>query len=468
MEKLMNGYNGIWYMNEPVANVYRYKYSGGLGTFPANHSPFAVYCAEAQKTFFCYGGARSGYHLRAALRRDEIDTPDMPNALLHIVGRYDHKTGLVSRPTLVLDKRTMDAHDNPVISVDQTGYIWVFSTAHGTLRRACIHRSARPHDISRFERVNATRQEKNGVVPFDNFSYLQVAHVPARGFAAFLTQYEPPNTRVIGFMSSRDGVHWTAYQPLAAIEKGHYQVSAIGEDKAGTAFNHHPFDGGLNKRTNLYYLETSDWGTIWRAADGCRIAVPLVTKNTPALVRDYEREGLNVYLNDVVFDADRRPVILYVTSRGFHPGPDNGPRVWHTAWWTGNHWDIRDVTTSDSNYDMGSLWPGDGGPWRIIAPTERGPQPFNPGGEVAMWESAGPDAAWRKTKQLTSGSRYNHTYVRCPRHAHPDFYAFWADGHGRRPSPSRLYFCDREGRVKMLPRRMTTDFAEPEEYEPAT
>ncbi len=25
--------------------------------------------------------------------------------------------------------------------------------------------------------------------------------------------------------------------------------------------------------------------------------------------------------------------------------------------------------------------------WRIIGPTETGPQPFNPGGEIAMWTS---------------------------------------------------------------------------------
>ncbi|MBI2437243.1 MAG: BNR-4 repeat-containing protein [Lentisphaerae bacterium] len=461
-----DGYCGIWYMNEPVSNEYRYKYSGGLGTFPANHSPFAVYCAEVEKTFFCYGGARPGYHLRAALRQDGFDTLDRPDSLLHMVGFYDHRSGLVSRPALVLDKQTMDAHDNPVMSVDQEGHIWVFSTAHGTLRPSFIHRSVRPYDIGLFERVNAVQQEESGAVPFDNFSYLQVAPVRRRGFVAFLTRYRAPDVRAIGFISSRDGVRWTAWQPLAAIEKGHYQVSVVGEEKAGVAFNYHPLDGGLNSRTNVYYLETSDWGATWHTADGRRIDVPIMTKNTPALARDYEREGLKVYLNDVAFDAHRRPVILYVTSRGFAPGPENGPRAWHTAAWLGGRWEIQDITTSDSNYDMGSLWLGDGGPWRMIGPTERGPQPFNPGGEVALWESAGPGAAWRQVRQLTSGSRYNHTYVRRPLHAHPDFYAFWADGHGRQPSPSRLYFCDRAGRVKMLPQRMTKEFAEPENVMP--
>ena len=47
----------------------------------------------------------------------------------------------------------------------------------------------------------------------------------------------------------------------------------------------------------------------------------------------------------------------------------------------------------------------------------------------------------------------------------PHGHALWADGHGRQPSESRLYFCDREGRVFMLPVEMKGDFAEPIEVE---
>jgi len=47
--------------------------------------------------------------------------------------------------------------------------------------------------------------------------------------------------------------------------------------------------------------------------------------------------------------------------------------------------------------------------------------------------------------------------------AHPDFYAFWADGHGRRPSESRLYFTNRGGdHVWRLPTSMTGEFAKPD------
>lgn len=51
-----DGYRGIWYMNMPSNDGYVYKYSGGLGTYCAKHQPFAIYCREVNKTFFCYGG----------------------------------------------------------------------------------------------------------------------------------------------------------------------------------------------------------------------------------------------------------------------------------------------------------------------------------------------------------------------------------------------------------------------------
>ena len=65
-------------------------------------------------------------------------------------------------------------------------------------------------------------------------------------------------------------------------------------------------------------------------------------------------------------------------------------------------------------------------------------------------------------RQMTKNSEYNHTYVRRPVNANPGFYGFWADGHGRRPSDSRLYFCNKAGDVFLLPAEMTEDFAEPE------
>jgi len=60
---------------------------------------------------------------------------------------------------------------------------------------------------------------------------------------------------------------------------------------------------------------------------------------------------------------------------------------------------------------------------------------------------------------MTQGSEYNHTYARRPLNAHPDFYAFWADGHGRQSSESRLYISDKEGNVFRFPQHMGEEMA---------
>lgn len=433
-----DGYRGIWYMNQPSNDQYVYKYSGGLGTYCAKHRPFAIYCKQVHKTFFCYGGAKKNDNRK----------------LLHMVSCFDHATKTCPRPTILLDKKTGDAHDNPVISVDADGHLWIFSTSHGRARPSYIHRSVKPFDIEEFELIPATQMVDGTQTPITNFSYMQIWNAPQRGFSAFFTRYGDPAKRTIGFMSSVDGVSWSQWQRLAAIDEGHYQVSGAGRSKLGSMFNYHPTGKGLNWRTNLYYVQSADNGKSWRSINDDLLDLPLTEANNAALVREYEREGLNVYLKDIQFDKQDRPVLLYITSPGFESGPKNNPRTWTIARWTGSIWNYAEITTSDNNYDFGELWLRNENDWRLIAPTETGPQAFNPGGEIASWASQDQGATWNKRKQLTSGSLRNHTYVRNVLNAHPDFVSIWADGHGREPSESRLFFSDAEGTVFQFPPQM--------------
>ena len=77
-----------------------------------------------------------------------------------------------------------------------------------------------------------------------------------------------------------------------------------------------------------------------------------------------------------------------------------------------------------------------------------------------------PGHTWKKLKTLTEHSERNHTYARAPMNAHPDFTAFWADGHGRKPSESNLYFCNRAGEVYVLPRHMSELYEKPRLVDP--
>ncbi len=446
-----DGYRGIWFADMKSDDEYRYTYySGGLGTYTAHHIPMAVHSKAAGKTFFAWGGAA----------KDD-------NRLLLMVSEYDHRTGTVPRPVILMDRRTDDAHDNPVLALDDSGYVWVFASSHGTARPSYIFRSGKPFSIDTFSAVRET-----------NFSYPQPWHIPGKGFLFLHTLYI--GGRHLYYSTSPDGFSWSESRKLATIAQGHYAVSWTRGPRTGIAFNYHPDLApgnwadpekpgaqprlsGANNRTNLYYMETDDFGRTWRTASGTPLDIPLTDPANPALVRDYAREGLLVYMMDMDFDADGRPVILYLTSRGSESGPKNDPRTWTVARWTGRDWLIHPVTTSDNNYDMGSIATGPGGELRIIGPTGPGPQTYNCGGDMALWTSRDRGATWKRDRIVASGGQYNHSYARKPLGAHPDFFAFWADGNGREPSPSHLYFCDRTGKkVFRLPDTMTRDREKPE------
>lgn len=438
-----DGYRGIWYFNQASNDEYRYKYSGGFATYPQQHAPIAIYCAAVKKTFFVYGGTTA-------------EKADDQQQLLHMVSLFDHATGTVPRPTILLNKKTADAHDNPVLSVDDLGFLWIFSPSHGTGRPSYIHRSVKPYSIEGFKRVAAT-----------NFSYPQPWFIPGQGFLFLHTRYHAPDAgqsaRGLHFASSPDGRAWSSPTLLAAMELGDYQISWPCGSRVGTAFDFHPAPLGLNARANIYYAETADFGRTWQAANGTKLALPLTNSQNPALVYNSRADKLLVYLKDVNYDTHGRPVILFLTSPGYASGPRNAPRTWRTAHWAGKEWQFNTVTTSSNNYDHGSLYVEPDGAWRMIAPTQVGPQPYNPGGEMVMWFSSDEGKAWQRVRQLTNHSPFNHTYARRPLNAHPEFYALWADGHGRQPSESRLYFTTRDGeRVYRLPVRMDGDFAKPE------
>jgi hypothetical protein len=441
-----DGYRGIWftlgqYTDAPYGKGgwkgfwdYGDKYSGGLGTYTAKHVPIAVYAPEVKKTFFCYGGSKEGKRY-----------------LYNMISYYDHEKDQVPRPTIVHDKGGVDdPHDNSSLTMDRDGYLWVYVAGRARARPGFVYRSVKPYNIDRFELISS-----------DEICYPQPWYVEGEGIVELFTKYT--GVRELYWNFRRPDGSRGEDRKLAGIE-GQYQTSCRQGRRIVTAFNRHP-GGHPDRRTDLYYLETRDLGKTWQTIDGATIQPPLIDPDNPARVKAYSDERRLVYLNDITLDGDGNPVILVVTSSSHQPGPQGDPRTWEVLHHKDGAWRVRTVTNSTHNYDTGPIWVESDGMWRIVGPTERGPQRWGGGGEVAVWTSGDEGATWTKVRDVTKDSPRNNSYVRKAIGAEPDspFAVIWADGHADKLSISRLYFADREGKtVRCLPYDMKEEFATPE------
>jgi BNR repeat-containing family member len=430
----LDGYRGIWFtLGQP--SEYGDKYSGGLGTYTANHMPTAIYDRGSHRTFFVYGGSRK----------------DGERHLYIMISYFDHRTGMLPRPVVVMDKLGVDdPHDNASLSMDGLGYLWVFVSGRNVSRPGKIFRSRQPRDISTFEELLTA-----------SFTYPQPWFLGPSGFLLMYTRYT--KGRELYFRNIDLNGTPGAERKLAGMG-GHYQLSHYDGQRIMTVFNYHP-GGNVDKRTNVYFMQSLDTGLHWTTILGDTLSLPVSDTRTAAIVREYARDSLLVYLNDLTVDRFGNPVVLAVISRDFRPGPAGDPRKWVVLHWKDGRWLEHEVCRSTHNYDMGSLYV-QGRRWRIIGPTEAGPQRWGTGGEMAIWESHDEGENWIRKRQLTVSSKRNHSYARRPINAHSDFEAFWADGHADSLSSSHLYFCDRRGRVFLMPTMMQAEMESPRRVYP--
>lgn len=425
-----NGYKGIWF-ELGQRSAHGDKYSGGLGTYTSSHTPMAVYAPAAKKTFFTYGGT----------------TTKEARHLLIMVSYFDHATGLVPRPVIVHDKAGVnDPHDNASLQIGPDGRVWIYISGRAKSRPGFKYRSTEPYSIDSFERLSE-----------EEMTYPQPWFVEGKGWLHLFTKYT--RGRELYWETSADGVTWSGDRKLAGIG-GHYQVSGRHGRVIATFFNRHP-GGNVDRRTDLYYAQTADFGSTWTSIDGTVLSLPLNQPDNPARVVDYATPKLNMYACDLNFDRHGRPLLLHVTSQGHQPGPANDPRALRLTHWDGKAWNTKTISGTDHNYDMGSVWTG-GSSWKVIAPASPGPQPWGGGGEMGLWTSTDEGATWSAPRAVTRNSSRNHNYARRPQAAQDPFFAFWADGNPDEFSESHLYFCDSTGsRVWRLPYDMEGAAAAP-------
>ena len=354
------------------------------------------------------------------------------------------------------------------MNLDDDGNIWVFANSHGGLGVGQVYRSSTPYEITDFDEVALPGTVFGDGTGDNALAYSNSNYVPGEGFLLVWNKYN--EGRSVHAATSTDGTTWlngrngTATSDKVIDIDGHYQMSRQVGNTVGIVSNVH--HGGLNNRTNLYYIESNDFGDSWNTAQGTTVSGAVTDIADVSLIYDYESENKLVYMMDLNYDAQGKPIVLYLTvsdanSSGHVPGPDAGPRTVHTAHWTGVDWAINDVVTTDHNYDHGELYIEDDGSWCVIAPFIDGPQEYGTGGEVGLWRSTDEGDNWKLVQQLTDASEYNHTYVRRPHNAADGFYAYWADGDSFEESNSRFYFSNKNGTVFRMPTDFDGDFAAP-------
>lgn len=426
----MDGYKGIWY-SSGQAGEYGYKFSGGVATFASRHRPNAIYSPETKKTFFVYSGTTHA---------DE-------RHLLIMISYFDHRLHVVPKPVIVYDKMGVsEPQDNASLSIDKDGYLWVFISGRGRIRPGHIFKSTEPYSIDSFQKISDT--EMLSPQPWWN---------KETGFLLMFSK--ATQGRELFFSSSSDGETWSDPLKVASMG-GHFQVSGVFGNKLVAAFDYHP-QGNIDKRTNIYLIQTVDFGRTWKTIDNKIVELPLTDPKNEALVCDFQAERKLVYLQDLNFDRKGNPVLLILASRDFIPGPQGDPREWMVVSWKDQRWNFSKVCESTNNYDMGSIYIHDD-EWRIIGPTEPGPQIYGTGGEVALWTSLDEGVTWNKIRNITVNSPGNNSFVRRPLNEHKEFAAFWSDGNADNHSISQLYFTNEKcNKVWLLPYYMKGEYEKP-------
>ncbi len=426
----MDGYKGIWYSSGPLLE-FGYRFSGGTATFDSRYRPVAVYSPEVKKTFFVYGGTTSA---------DE-------RHLLIMVSYFDHRYHVVPNPVMVFDKMGVrEPHDNASLSIDSNGYLWIFVSGRYRTRSGLIFKSSKPYSIESFDKI----KEWEMICPQPWW---------IEGYGLVLMFSRVTNGQELYFSSSRDGIIWDECQKLAGMG-GHLQVSGVFGKKLVTVFDYLP-EGNVDKRTNLYLLQTEDMGKTWETVDNQIVKTPVTDINSEAIIKDYKAEGKLVNISDLNFDKDGNPVLLVILSRDYRPGPKGDPREWMIINWKDHKWNFNKVCESDHNYDMGTLYIRDN-EWRIIVPSDPGLQKYAAGGEIVLWVSRNKGISWEKVNDITKNSSGNNSFVRRPMNAQKDFYALWADGNADSLSISHLYFTNEKcKKVWVLPYIMKNDTEKP-------
>ncbi|MBU2676861.1 MAG: BNR repeat-containing protein [Gammaproteobacteria bacterium] len=534
--KTVNGFNGMPYAEGQVFQVDVNadgilddvsKYSGNLATYTAKHSPSAV--RKGLFTYFTYSGevpldgfesGNSKIGTTAAVGCNFAGAQLFKNAQAEapvlgiFVSRYNHVTGRVAKPVLVHMKCTNDAHDNAVINVDASGYVYVLVSGRGEVRGNFVFRSDSADSIDGF--IDLTPAMDNYLDHFNDLAEAAGKGRPFVGDAYRGVNYpkmfwiDEPNGESLGYFrliytiycsNSEDetckrsrqlytarlhvedqGASIQGIKPLAAY-KGHYAVATGKGRDIVVAFNVHP-NNVLDDRTNIYYMHSVDGGQTWLNARNQEISLPITSSKglDQVAAREYydpQHRGpitQRIFMKDVSFAGtglNKIPTILYVGSLSADAMPSkNADHYLAKARWSGESWVQRRLTSAiDHNYSSGMLFLGDD-KYRIFYPhTDEPNNNALAGGAVAYLDTGATDDVTGLPSVITENvvdprngsSTYltdlcEFNYIKPVLNGNHDFVGILSGGNMyqyRKSAP--LFIVDLHGGVRRLPTSFSDD-----------
>ena len=420
VERMASDYRGVWYRCGSV-NVLPGKtfvYSGPMATYSAWHRPMAVYSSDVNTTYFVFGNERNA----------------------SAIGSYDHAARAYSRPTVLGANPDGDAHRNPTLALDVTGFLYVFFGAHNDPTR--VLRSDRPHATDAWREC--------GTIIDPTTSYPQPFQLlPDEISVSYRERSCGWRSRVL----RNQGKTWEDPVDIVAFEGCDIYAVSIAETgdfprKIHLAWSR--LGGGTDeeirtkhlwaRRYNIYYARSEDGGRTWRRSDGTPYDLPVTEAEAEKLYDSGER---GVWLKDIQLGPDGRPFILFIDADPFTYLSD-----WKCGRLCAEGWRFSDIAVGDHMYDDGGMVIEDGSV-TVYAPTTAS-QPREDGGEIDVWRSADGDGPWQRGEPLTAGSDLSHNNVKVVfnhRAGPGDMQVFWSYGDSLSPpstTESRLFAYGRK------------------------
>jgi hypothetical protein len=404
-------------------------YSGPMATYCAWHRPMAVYAPTANKTFFVFGNSQNS----------------------PAISFYDHSRKTFAQPVILGNNPDNDAHRNPTLLIDETGYLYVFWGAHG--HASHVAKSKTPHEIADWHAMGDIEdrntypqpwQLKAGeiFVSYRGTSPGWFCRTSSDGAAS----WQPP-VRLINFSNN-------AVYAVTVAETGSYprKLHIAWERMGGGTPEEVRTKALWARRYNVYYAYSDDGGHTWRRSDDSVYQLP-ITEETAEKIYDSGERG--VWLKDIQLDSRGMPYILFI---------DADVRTYESRWKIARRgisgWKLSDVAISDHMYDGGALLVLADDDIRVYAPTTAS-QGHEDGGEIEEWRSVDGGTTWAHSRHITVESEFSHNHVKTVHnHGLGDFRMMWSHGDSVYPPSTKNVFLYHFGEaldepVKMRFRRDT-------------